>query len=87
VSNEAKGRYSYLLRQKVITRQELDEALNKARKEDLDPDEAVLKLPQVDKKTLGQSLADYFDTEFVVFDKSTEPPLRYLKKGAWIRNF
>jgi type II secretory ATPase GspE/PulE/Tfp pilus assembly ATPase PilB-like protein len=94
VSNEAKGRYSYLLRQKVITRQELDEALNKARKEDLDPDEAVLKLPQVDKKTLGQSLADYFDTEFVVFDKSTEPPFEifekrrldpeFLKRYGWV---
>ncbi len=83
-----------MLRKGVISRKELDDALIKARDENLDPDNVVLNLQQVDKETLGHSLAEYFDTEFVPFEESTEPPFEifekrrldpeFLKRYGWV---
>lgn len=94
MSKEATGRYSYLLHRNIISRQELDESLIKARKEGVDPDEAVLQLAKVDKNSLGKSLAEYFDTEFVAFDQTVEPPFEifekrrldpeFLKRYGWV---
>ncbi|MFW5731089.1 MAG: type II/IV secretion system protein, partial [Desulfonatronovibrionaceae bacterium] len=68
--------------------------MNMARNEKKSVDEILLGSFGIDKHQLGKSLAQYYDTDFVFFDHSYEPPFElyekkhldpdFLKKFGWV---
>jgi type II secretory ATPase GspE/PulE/Tfp pilus assembly ATPase PilB-like protein len=85
------SRYSYLLDKGVITAAQLSRVLSGDVK---DPDSVLLKEYKVGKKDLGESLSRFYNTEFVPFSPSKEPPFElfekrrldpdFLKRYGWI---
>jgi type II secretory ATPase GspE/PulE/Tfp pilus assembly ATPase PilB-like protein len=85
------SRYSYLLDKGVISAAQLSKVLSGDVK---DPDIVLLKEYKVSKKDLGESLSRFYNTEFVPFSQSKEPPFElfekrrldpdFLKRYGWI---
>jgi len=85
------SRYSYLLDKGVITAEQLSRILAGDHK---DPDGVLLKEYKISKKDLGESLSRFYNTEFVPFSASKEPPFElfekrrldpdFLKRYGWI---
>ena len=85
------SRYSYLLEKGVITAEQLSRILAGDHK---DPDSVLLKEYKISKKDLGESLSRFYNTEFVPFSASKEPPFElfekrrldpdFLKRYGWI---
>ncbi|WP_457571441.1 GspE/PulE family protein [Desulfovulcanus sp.] len=88
------SRYAYLVLSGQITQEELNRAMERARKENRDLDDILLQVFKIDKKELGKSLQLYYETEFVPFDPSIEPPFElfekrrldpdFLKRYGWV---
>ena len=88
------SRYAYLVFSGQITREELNRAMEMARKSNRDLDDILMQVFKIDKKELGKSLQLYYETEFVPFDPSTEPPFElfekrrldpdFLKRYGWV---
>jgi len=85
------SRYSFLLDKGVITAAQLSKVLSSDVK---DPDSVLLKEYKVSKRDLGESLSRFYNTEFVPFSQSKEPPFElfekrrldpdFLKRYGWI---
>jgi type II secretory ATPase GspE/PulE/Tfp pilus assembly ATPase PilB-like protein len=91
---QAKTRYDYLLDKGLLSKTQLDEALEQSRIQNLDPDQYILEHLAVRKEDLGQSLTSFYGVPFVSFDPTIEPPFDvfekrnldpdFLKKYHWV---
>lgn len=85
------SRYSYLLDQGLITSEQLARVLEPGGK---DPDQMLLHDFKISKNDLGESLARFYNTEFVAFSTTKEPPFElfekrrldpdFLKRYGWV---
>jgi len=88
------SRFDLLLEKGDLSREQVDEALEKAQNEERSPEEVLLNEYGVDKENLGESLSVYYNTPFVQFDDSIDPPLQilehrnlgasFLKQNDWV---
>ncbi len=75
-----KSRYELLLREKIITPEQLEEAKKKAKEEKRDLDEVLVTEFNVSKEELGRSLSTFYDVPFVAFNPNVEPPFALFEK-------
>ena len=88
------NRYSYLVESGLMTRADLQKALDMAKKNNKSMDDVILDSFKIDKEELGKSLEKYYDTKFVAFDDSHDPPFElyeqkkldpdFLKRYGWV---
>jgi type II secretory ATPase GspE/PulE/Tfp pilus assembly ATPase PilB-like protein len=88
------SRFDLLLEKGDLDRDQIDEALDKAQSEERTPEEVLLNEYGVDKESLGESLSVYYNTPFIQFDDSIDPPLHilehrnlradFLKQNDWV---
>ncbi|MGM0424127.1 MAG: ATPase, T2SS/T4P/T4SS family [Thermodesulfobacteriota bacterium] len=91
---KVKTRYDLLLERKVLDKQQLEQALQRARQENQDVDQILLEDYNVPKQELGSSLSVFYDVDFVAFDPKAEPPYQvfekrrldpvFLKRYGWV---
>jgi type II secretory ATPase GspE/PulE/Tfp pilus assembly ATPase PilB-like protein/tetratricopeptide (TPR) repeat protein len=91
---KSQSRYDLLLRERKISKTDLDKALSEAMLHKEDPDQFLIREYGISKADLGQSLSDYFNVPFVAFDSAIEPPFElfekkrldpeHLKRGQWV---
>jgi len=90
-TSPSSSRYSYLLEKGVISSEQLSRVLASEQK---DPDGVLMRDYKVSKRNLGESLARFYNTEFVPFSPGKEPPFElfekrrldpdFLKRYGWI---
>ncbi len=90
-SPSGSSRYSYLLETGLVTAEQMARVLAQDAK---DPDLVLLTDYKISKTDLGESLARFYNTEFVPFSPSKEPPFElfekrrldpdFLKRYGWI---
>ncbi|MEF8822787.1 MAG: ATPase, T2SS/T4P/T4SS family [Desulfohalobiaceae bacterium] len=88
------SRFDLLLEKGDLSREQIDEVLEKSRKEERSPEDILLSEYGMNKKSLGESLSVYFNAPFVQFDESIDPPLYilehrnlkpdFLKQNNWV---
>ncbi|MFW5791399.1 MAG: ATPase, T2SS/T4P/T4SS family [Desulfohalobiaceae bacterium] len=88
------SRYDLLLEKEYVTKEQLDEAKSKARREDKDVDQVLLADYLVPKDMLGESLSAFYEVPFVPFDSESTPPFEvfekrrldpeFLKRYGWV---
>ena len=91
---QAKTRYDYLLEKGLLSRSQLDEALEQGASQDKDLDQYLLEQFNIRKEDLGHSLSLFYGVPFVAFDPTIEPPFdifekrnldpEFLKKYHWV---
>lgn len=81
------SRFDLLLEKGELNREQVDEALEKAQSEERAPEDILLNEYGVNKESLGQSLSVYYNTPFVQFDDSIDPPLHLLEHRNLGANF
>ncbi len=88
------NRYSYLVDSGIMSRADLEKAMEIAKEKSKSMDDVIIDSFKVKKQDLGKSLEKYYDTKFVAFDNSYEPPFElyeqkkldpdFLKKYGWV---
>ncbi len=88
------SRYSLILYKGILKNDQLQQAMDIAKKNRLCVDDVLLEKFKIDKKELGQSLEQYYDTEFIEFDSAIDVPFElfeqkrldpdFLKKYQWV---
>ena len=91
---QAKTRYDYLLQKELLSKSQLDEALNQCQAENKDPDQYLMEQLAISKEALGHSLSSFYGVPFISFDSTIEPPFDifdtrnldpdFLKKYHWV---
>ncbi|HDD44745.1 MAG TPA: type II/IV secretion system protein [Candidatus Desulfofervidus auxilii] len=94
LSFRARGgtRFDYLLREGIITKEELEDAVTESKKENKSVEFILMQKYGVPKEEIGKSLSLFFGCEFVSFDPSIHIPLdlirglkyQYLKHNGWV---
>ena len=94
LSFRARGgtRFDYLLREGIITKEELEDAVTESKKENKSVEFILMQKYGVPKEEIGKSLSLFFGCEFVSFDPSIPIPLdlirglkyQYLKHNGWV---
>jgi len=74
------SRFDLLVEKGDLSREQIDEAMEKARNEERHSEEVLLSEYGVDKQSLGDSLSVYYNAPFVHFDDAIDPPLNLLEK-------
>jgi len=92
--NRSKTRYDYLLNKELISQEELNQAMERAKKGKRDLDQILIEEYEISKEELGNSLNAFYDVPFVPFDSSYEPPYEifekrrldpdFLKRYGWV---
>ncbi len=92
--NRSKTRYDGLLEKKTISQKQLNQAIERANKENRDVDQILLEEYKVSKNELVESLSAFYDVPFEIFDSSYEPPFEifekrrldpdFLKRYGWV---
>ena len=86
------GKFDYLLSQQIISEDDLNQAISKAREQRADLPSILVKEFRVPKKALAKSFEDYYSVPFVSYEDSTIIPtelvrglnLGYLRRNFWI---
>jgi len=88
------SRFDLLLERGDLSREQIDEVMEKARNEERSPEDILLSEYGMNKQSLGESLSVYFNAPFVQFDESIDPPLYllehrnlkpdFLKQNNWV---
>lgn len=88
------SRYDILLEKEYVTKEQLDKAKEKARKEGTNVDQILLNEYLIPKDMLGDSLSAFYEVPFVSFDAETPPPFEifekrrldpeFLKRYGWV---
>ncbi|WP_244147376.1 GspE/PulE family protein [Desulfovermiculus halophilus] len=91
---QSKTRYDYLLEQGLVTKQQLDEALERCSSQDRDPDQYLMEQYALSKEDVGRSLSRFYGVSFVAFDPTVDLPFDifenrnldpdFLKKYHWV---
>lgn len=90
IAAKVKGgsKYSYLL-EVCLTKEQLQQAIKRANKEDKSVEYVLIKYFNIPKEEVGKSLSIFYDCKFVPFSKEYKPPLdliHNLKKDYLINN-
>ncbi|MGK7345323.1 MAG: GspE/PulE family protein [Candidatus Nitrospinota bacterium M3_3B_026] len=75
-----KSRYDYLVHQNIISRAELEKAMDEARARKWSMAEVLMKVYKIGRDQIGKSLSAYYNTRFVPYDESYNPPLELLDR-------
>jgi type II secretory ATPase GspE/PulE/Tfp pilus assembly ATPase PilB-like protein len=88
------NRYAYLLDSGLLSSPDLEKAMDIAKRKGESMDDVILDSFKIDQHDLGRSLEKYYDTKFVAFDSSYEPPFElfekkkldpdFLKRYGWV---
>lgn len=88
------SRFDLLLEKGDLSREQIDEVMEKSRNEERSPEDILLSEYGMNKESLGESLSVYFNAPFVQFDESIDPPLYilehrnlkadFLKQNNWV---
>ncbi|MFO7727572.1 MAG: GspE/PulE family protein [Desulfonatronovibrio sp.] len=88
------NRYAYLVNAGLLSSADLEKAMEMAKEKGGSVDDVLIDSFKIDKQDLGKSLAKYYDTKFVPFDTSYEPPFElydqkkldpeFLKRYGWV---
>ena len=88
------NRYAYLINSDLLSSSDLEKAMDISRKESRSVDDVLMDSFKIDKQELGKSLEKFYDTQFIAFDSSYEPPFElyekkkldpdFLKKYGWV---
>lgn len=94
IHKRVRSRYDILLEKDLLTKEQLEEAIQKAKNKNLDVDQLLLDEYNIAKEDLGKSLSIFYETPFVSFDPSILPPFEifekkrldpdFLKKYGWV---
>ncbi len=84
--------FDYLIEKRVITRNELRRATAAAQQGKDSVESVLLKEMKINKGTLGRTIAEYYTTEYIPFDRRYPVPgellsklnLNYLRKHRWV---
>lgn len=74
------SRYDLLLQKSLITKMQLDQAVEKARMQGEDLDQILIDVLQIDKKDVGESLSAFYGVPFVGYDVQHETPFEIFEK-------
>lgn len=77
-STKYKSRFDYLLHQNIISRDNLEKAMDEARERKWSVPEVLMKVFKIEKEQIGKSLSAYYNTRYVDYDESYVPPLNLL---------
>jgi type II secretory ATPase GspE/PulE/Tfp pilus assembly ATPase PilB-like protein len=91
-TGQKKGRLDYLVDHNIITKNQLDEAINKARSHRVDAELILMGDLNVTKDDIGKALNDYFECDFVAYDDQHPVPVNllerkgkfYLQSSNWV---
>ncbi|MBF0633385.1 MAG: Flp pilus assembly complex ATPase component TadA [Nitrospinae bacterium] len=75
-----KTRFDYLVHQNIISKADLEKAMDEARARKWDVTEVLLKVTKISKQDLGKSLSAYYNMKFMEFDDSYNPPMELLDR-------
>lgn len=88
------SRYAHLLESGLLSGPDLEKAMDISRKKGTPLDDVILDVFKIDRQDLGRSLEKYYDTRFVAFENSYEPPFElyekkkldpdFLKRYGWV---
>ncbi|MFW6414916.1 MAG: ATPase, T2SS/T4P/T4SS family [Thermodesulfobacteriota bacterium] len=93
--NRSRTRYDYLLNRDLISQEDLNQAMESAKKDKKrDLDQILMEDYGISKEELGNSLSAFYDVPFVAFDSSFDPPYEifekrrldpdFLKRYGWV---
>jgi len=82
------GKFDYLLENHILTQKELNIAITSARRQEATIEDVLIKDFKVTKKSIGESLAKYYNVQFVEFNKTIAIPTDLLAnvKVPFLRN-
>lgn len=87
-----KGRLDYLVDQNIITREQLEESINKARSHRVDVELILMGDLGVNKEDIGKALSDFYQCEYISYEEGFEVPADllerkgkfYLQSSNWV---
>ena len=87
-----KSKFDYLIETKLISRDDLEVAMNEARRKGIDVETVLIDECRLPKKEVGESLSRYFKCPFLEFDERAVPDptlikginFDYLKANYWV---
>lgn len=83
----SRSRYEVLIKENILTQEQLEEAKELSKREKEDLDEVLIKRYNIPKKQLLQSLSSFYDVPFVEFDPNVDPPFELFEKRKLDPNF
>ncbi len=73
-----KSRFDFLIRQNVISKADLEKAMEEARARKWELADVLMKVYNIQKQMIGRSLSAYYNLRFIDYDDSYTPPLELL---------
>jgi type II secretory ATPase GspE/PulE/Tfp pilus assembly ATPase PilB-like protein len=75
-----KTKFDYLVHQNILSKADLEKAMEEARVRKWDVTEVLIKVTKIARQDVGKSLSAYYNMKFVEYDDSYNPPMELLDR-------
>lgn len=75
-----KTRFDYLVHQNIISKADLEKAMEEARARKWDVTEVLMKVTKISKQDIGKSLSAYYNMKFMEYEEAYNPPMELLDR-------